>query len=122
MSHTDKTDPYWVHAEWWEPCHYRCPHTASPRYECDLPDEPIRDPVYSVRFRVNACHWTPVWDRRAYGSYVPQWFNRVYFTRPERRRVRDQLTLARAEHRATGEVDVIPEARQHRHQGRWLYW
>jgi hypothetical protein len=128
LSHTDNTDPYWVRAQWWEPCHWRCQHSwVWRRAECDLPDEPIVSADFGARWRNHGhCSWVPAdygtrRDRFGRGG-APNWFNNIYFTRPERARVRDQLNRARAEYRAGGEVDVVPDTVQTRHRGRWLYW
>jgi hypothetical protein len=70
------------------------------------------------------CIWVPSWDGMTTGGgwSAPPWFNRIEFTAPERRRVRDQLARARQEHRATGGVDIVVEAAQHRHRGDWAWW
>lgn len=127
MSRTDKTDPYWVRAIWWKPYHYRCQHTCFPRRHCDLPAEPIVAPEYGSPRAVlihRRCIWVPSWhDRIAYGmGTAPSWFNTVYFTRPERARVRDRLTRARQEYRATGDVDTEVDVAQHRHRGNRDWW
>lgn len=124
MSRTDSTDPHYVRAQWWEPNHWRCQYTSYPSRVCDLPAEPVvsyRGPVSWRSGMVLSCGWGPAWEG-VWGRGVPHWFNRAYYTCSERRRVRDQLIRARAEHRGTGEVDVICETAQHRHAGRWLYW
>lgn len=129
MSRTDNTDPYWVRAEWWEPSHNRCQYSWIRRRQCDLPDEPVVGAEYGARWRYrNHCHWVPAlgvsarrMDRCGFGG-APRWFNLIYFTRPGRARVRDQLNRARAEYRAGGDVDVVADTAQHRHRGRWLYW
>jgi hypothetical protein len=41
---------------------------------------------------------------------------------PTRRRVRDDCGQAEKEHRASGEVDIIPPADQHRQCAGWLWW
>jgi len=46
----------------------------------------------------------------------------AYWTGPDRARVRDGCRRAVVEHRATGEVDVIPPVEQHRHRAGWSYW
>lgn len=129
MSRTDNTDPHWVRAIWWEPDHYRCDRAAHfpTDYPCDLPDEPIVRPEYSTRWRaahLQTCTWVPTWDGMVTGGgwSSPPWFNRMEFTCPERRRVRDQLIAARQEYRGTGEVDTVVEAAQHRHRGAWDWW
>ncbi len=128
MSRTDNTDPYWTRAVWWQPEHWQCQHAMFPRGRtCDLPDEPQVIADYRSRARarlLRRCIWIPSWhDRIAYGmGTAPSWYNTIYFTGPERRRVRDQLTRARQEHRATGQVDVETETAQHRHQGNWAWW
>jgi hypothetical protein len=129
MSRTDKTDPHWVRAIWWEPEHWRCDKapffpTATP---CDLPPEPIVEGQYGARWRGRMhrrCTWVPTYDGMTTGGgwSSPPWFNRIEFTCPERRRVRDQLIRARQEYRATGEVDIEVEVAQHRHRGAWAWW
>lgn len=126
MSRTDNTDPHWVRAAWWEPCHWSCQHAAFSRgRECDLPPEPVVDRNHSKRFLIRGhCIWIPSWDGLTTGGgySAPSWFCRAEFTAPERRRIRDQLVRARQEHRATGEVDVVVEAAQHRHRANWDWW
>lgn len=72
MSRTDKTNPPWLKAEWWEPCHrIRCvnePHHAwnyiprSERVECDLPPEPSRHGYRTnwPRRHNRPCTWEPM--------------------------------------------------------------
>jgi hypothetical protein len=127
MSHTDNTDPHWVRALWWEPDHFFCDKSRWYRGErpCDLPAEPIVNAQHGTRWRRRGrCGWIPTWDGLTAGGGwgAPPWFNRVIFTAPERRRVRDDLTLARQQYRATGEVDVDVPVIQHRHQGNWDWW
>jgi hypothetical protein len=128
MSRTDNTDPHWVRAIWWEPGHWRCDKapwfTSTP---CDLPAEPVVAQQFSSRRLTRAhqhCIWVPTWDGMTAGGgwSSPPWFNRIQFTAPERRRVRDQLIRARQEYRATGDVDIVVEAAQHRHRGSWDWW
>lgn len=117
MSRTDKDMPRWVTAEWYEPRHYRCRHSRWPvgRRVCDLPAEPVVN-----RGAKRRCHWAPVWEWR-FGP-PPRWFVTLNYIGPTRCRVRDDCRKARAEHRATGEVDVIPPTTQHRHQAYWDWW
>lgn len=126
MSRTDNTDPHWVRALWWEPYHWRCEYSASnPREHCDLPPEPIVSRNHSLRHQTRGhCTWVPTWDGMTTGGgwSAPPWFNRMIHTCPDRRRTRDDLTLARAQYRATGEVDVDVSTAQHRHCGRWDWW
>jgi hypothetical protein len=130
MSRTDNTTPHWVRAIWWEPEHWRCQHAMFPDGRaCDLPAEPIVAKEFSTRWRAFAttgggCAWIPTWDEMAGGGgwSAPPWFNRIEFTCPERRRVRDQLIRARQEYRATGETDLVVETAQHRHRGDWAWW
>jgi len=127
MSRTDNTDPHWVRAIWWEPDHYRCQHSWIRRRDCDLPPAPIVAAEYRSRRMTGLhkrCIWVPSWDGMTTGGgwSSPPWFNRIEFTAPERRRVRDQLTRARQEYRAAGDTDVVVETAQHRHQGAWAWW
>ncbi len=126
MSRTDKTDPFWIRATWWEPHHFRCARAPWLRSDrtCDLPAEPIVTSWYGSWYRaryLKNCVWLPS-SAELYADGMasgPSWFSTLLFTRPERRRVRDQITLARQQHRATGEVDVIVETDQHRHRGNY---
>lgn len=129
MSRTDNTDPHWVRAAWWEPWHRSCRFATFFGGEpCDLPAEPVVSATYGATWRgrhgATRCFWRPTWDGMITGGgwSAPPWFNRIEFTAPERCRVRNQLTRARQEHRATGEVDVIVEAAQHRHRGDRAWW
>lgn len=129
MSRTDKDLPFWMLSKFWEPDHHHCQHAlyGAGRRECDLPAEPILErPVnFTWRTRHRGCSWSPTWDHfyRPYGPRgVPTWFVRLEFTGPDRRRVRDELSRARQEHRATGEVDVIVSTVQHRHMARRDWW
>lgn len=124
MSRTDKDLPYWMLSTFWEPYHFRCQYAlfAGGRRICDLPEQPIRvrPAGHSWRSRPGGCHWVPgIPARRTYGP--PRWYVRLEFTGPRRRRVRDQLTRARQEYHATGEVDVAADVTQHRHIARW-HW
>lgn len=131
MSRTDKTNPHWVNAEWWEPDHNSCQHATWRRgwRDCDLPDNPVRLARFGRTMwhsKTQTCEWSPMWTGR-WGSLhgmngVPPWYVRMAYTAPERRNVRDQLAKARAEYRATSEVDVIPATTQHRHQARWVWY
>lgn len=124
MSRTDNTDPYWVRATVWKPFHVGCPYAMFPRGRaCDLAPEPIVEAAYSARWRhCGHCVWAPAGDGRDRPPSCPRDWIRVFHTGPERRRVRDQLTRARAEYRGTGEVDVVASTEQHRHQANWNYW
>lgn len=128
MSRTDKTDPYWVRATWWKPYHYGCQHVMFSRGRlCDLPPEPIVAAEYRLPRMVmvhRSCIWVPSYcDQIAHGmGTAPSWFNTIYFTRPERARVRDQLNRARQEYRATRDIDTEIEVAQHRHRGNWDWW
>jgi hypothetical protein len=127
LSRTDNTDPHWVRAIWWEPDHWRCQYSMFNRRECDLPAEPIVAKEHGIRWRAHGlqrCSWVPTYDGMTTGGgwSAPPWFCRVEFTVPERRRVRDQLNQARAEYRATGEVDIEIQNYQHRHRANWDWW
>lgn len=128
MSRTDKTDPYWVRAVWWKPEHWQCQYAMFPcGRRCDLPAEPVIAKEFGSRWRARysrSCTWVPSYcDRIAYGmGTAPSWFNTIYFTRPERARVRDQLTRVWQEYRATGGVDTEVEVAQHHHRGNWAWW
>lgn len=136
MSRSDNTMPEWVRAEWWVPRHWRCQdwistawQKSSPRRACDLPEEPPRRVCRPYGFGYpgpgkgfGGCFWEPLpTPAQRPGYATPAWFNRLYFTRPARARVREQLTRARAEYRGDGVVDVVTETDQHRHRGAWLY-
>lgn len=131
MSRTHKDRPTWLRSAWWEPAHWRCQHSWLGRFraatrDCDLPDRPVLERPAGGAWRTVAgrCTWMPCHDYR-YGYQpggVPTWFVRLEFTGPQRRQVRDELTRARQEHRATGEVDIVPCAAQHRHSARWDWW
>ena len=124
MSRTDKTDPWWVVAEWWEPCHDQCPEAGRRVRECDLPAEPVvRHPGRRYRFG-RGCEWVPAWpDRiRDVRTGPPAWFVDHVWTSRTRARVRDDCRRAVKEYRATGEVDVVPPVDQHRHGAAWLWW
>jgi hypothetical protein len=127
VSRTDNTDPHWVRAHWWEPKHWRCDRAPWFPYDypCDLPDEPVITSDAGAAWRIRGhCTWVPTWDGMVAGGgwSAPPWFARTFFTCPERRRVRDELTLARQEYRATGEVDVDVVTAQHRHRADWAWW
>lgn len=128
MSRTDKDLPVWLLSTWWEPEHYRCPHTIfRDGRPCDLPDAPVRErPVKTTwKTTVRACTWRPCWDYydRPYGPQgVPPWFVRQEFTGPERSRVRDECREALKEYNSTREVDTVPSVTQHRHMARWDWW
>lgn len=135
MSRTDKDQPLWVRAEWFEPRH-RCGWHL--RYqldretgefsrqgwefdECDLLGGPVREVNHTTWWRDKPmrCRWMPVWDRRRPGRGAPRWFVRLQFTGPGRAHVRADCRRATAEHRGCGEVEVIPPTTQHRHSARW---
>jgi hypothetical protein len=132
MSRTDKDRPAWLRSTWWEPDHYRCQHSWLARgsgrttRDCDLPERPVLERPVRATWRTTSrtCSWVPCHDY--YYGYqpggVPTWYVRLEFTGPDRRRVRDELTRARQEHRATGEVDAVPSTTQHRHMARWSWW
>jgi hypothetical protein len=52
----------------------------------------------------------------------PAWYVDHVGHNVERRRARDECIEARKQYRATGNIDIIPTALQHRHQAQWLYW
>lgn len=136
MSDTDKDKPDWVAAEVWEPVHYDCTHDVprrrwqrriGPVRDCDLPERPtrIRPERLSWRtYRNPGCTWAPVepHGRRPWYQTAPGWYRDHVWLQPERALVRVQLRRAVTEHRATGEVDVVPSVRQHRHNAPRLYW
>lgn len=128
MSRTDKDLPYWLRCTWWEPQHSGCRYAAFVRgRSCDLPAEPVRQrPVRATwKTRTPGCTWRPSGDHfgqcyRYAGAF--RQFVTLEFTRPQRRRVRDELTRCRQEHRATGAVDTVVATAQHRHLARWDWW
>lgn len=134
MSRTNKDEPLFVRATWWEPDHWACPYAVprNPfmRYRryCDLPAEP--DPSgydRTGRWRTRStwrCRWEPaVTDERDHWPprSVPKWYVDHVTHNPNRRRERDYGRRAIAEHRATGEVDADLPGFQHHHSGAW-YW
>lgn len=142
MSRTDKDMPLWVRARRWVPEHYACEHAEwrRGRRACDLPATPDRTkhnaqlrsrawyrfPGYWAKATPN-CFWSPDLrsiypDRLSPGAAPPKWFVDHIGHNMERRRKRDECIQARKEHRATGDVDVVPTTLQHRHQASWLYW
>jgi hypothetical protein len=141
MSRTDKDAPLWTRATRWVPEHYGCEFDIGPWYwrkrphtrDCDLPATPIRAKAsykgfpYAVWERQPRCVWLPdihqiYKDRLHYGPPPPKWFVDHIGHNMERRRSRDECIQAQKEHRATGDVDVVPTTLQHRHQASWLYW
>jgi hypothetical protein len=121
MSRTDKDVPRWVTARWWMPIHscanhYSFGHRRLPRV-CNLPAEPVvRWEPWGVS---SDCHWSA--SERYRGGRPPKWFIDHVWNNRARARVRDQLRRARAEYRAAGEVDVVPDVDQHRHRAVWLW-
>lgn len=127
MSRTDKDRPGWLRSTWWEPDHRGCRHAVFDRGRtCDLPDRPILERPARATWRTvpQGCTWVPCHDY--YHGYqpggAPTWYVRLEFTGPARRRTRDELTRARQEYRATGQIDIIPATTQHRHMARWSWW
>ena len=112
MSRTFKDRPWWMRATWWKPVHLSCPHDTTSwrrhgtRRDCDLPDRPIysRDaPTAGVlRRRGLACYWWPdtPWFRCTCSYCHPRYPSR------DRAALAAFGRRARAEHRATGTVDV----------------
>lgn len=121
MSRTDKDTPWWYQAPYWEPEHVRCEHATSswwrahstgPRRSCDLPDEPDynRDAPRAgrsphLRFS-GGCYWWPHWPFRCVCSYCRP----PHLGLGERAAVRAYRRRVMAEHRATGDTDVEPDA------------
>lgn len=142
MSRTDKDMPLWVRATRWTPHHFECEyaHWRRGRRECNLPEAPpwdreARDHPHWSWFKFPGfwqrvdpgCAWMPdirsIYPDRLHPSEgPPKWFVDHVGNNAERRRSRDECIQARKEHRATGEVDVVPTVLQHRHQAIWLYW
>lgn len=133
MAHTEKDQPHYVTAEWWQPCHVGCRQvwpnrrwTVPPPHDCDLPPEP---PGRYDRTGTPGghCRWEPDWLPRGHRLYTspysrpPRWFLRHVWWGPERVATRDYGRRAAAEYRATGTVDAEPRTYQHRHCGHWLW-
>lgn len=131
MSRTDKDAPYWAHARWVPEHTIRC---NAGRDVCNLPT--VRQAGGPVKWNFaravlgggyshrEQCIWA-FEDRRTYQHQcggVPKWFRDHRWTNPDRVRVRDEGRRAVAEHRATGEVDIIHTVRQHRHGAAWDYY
>lgn len=129
MSRTDNTDPFWVRAIWWKPDHSGCQYAMFYRgRSCDLPAEPIVAKEYGTHWRARSqggCNWGPSGEGIAGGMRsVPSRFrrsrfNRIYYTGPQRSRIRNQLARARQEHRGSGQIETEIDTSQHRHQGKW---
>lgn len=133
MSRTDKDAPYWARARWVPEHTIRC---NAGRDVCDLPlTRPAGPPVHhNGQYYMRHGMWGLGWprncewmyeDRRDYQQKcggVPKWFRDHRWTNPDRVRVRDESRRAVAEHRATGEVDIIHTVRQHRHGAAWDYY
>lgn len=136
MSRTNKDKPHHARATWWEPDHWRCPHHIpvarlnGPPRECDLPGEPIvSDYDKTARHgpsRTWQCTWQPVWDRHDGWRYgrraVPKWFVDHVWNSKNRTAERAHGRRVIAEYRATGDVDTVLPAEQHRHRAQWLFW
>ena len=123
MSDTDKDQPYWVTAVWYEAQHTCGEHTITGwqrRTEpCNLPAEPVRHRRDASAWRTKSCVWVACWERHRWFRSPSKDAVRVYWNGPQRRAVRDDSRTAIAEYRATGEVDVIHETRQARHGVTW---
>lgn len=102
MSRTDKDDPIWVRADYFQPRHhYWC--GRSPRYACDLPAAPLRrHPHTTAVFR--HCGWMPVRDWRT-RPLLPAYTG---WQDPQRRVVVNQCRRAVQQYNGSGEVDVVP--------------
>ena len=126
MSRTDKDEPWWVRAQWWEPAHYRCPHaTRAGRRECDLPPAPnLRQYHRRKLVSVGRRSWEPSDDLVYFllRPPPPKSFRDDVWTRPQRRAVRDACRAAAKEYRGDREVDTEPPTDQHRHNAQYLYW
>lgn len=142
MSKTDKTTPWWVQAEWYEPLHrHGCEHQPYhwrwTRYTpwdgkpCDLPSEPvIRDcgphPTRLNWRKQTECRWEAdqpdaysLPGRKLFAIHPPHWLVRHVWNGPERVRER-KLNDVIKDYRANGEVDDFDFANyQHRHGGTW---
>ena len=66
------------------------------------------------------CGW--VLDTKHWSSNAPKWYRDHVYTNPVRTREREILTEARKEWNGSGDTDLEPEPRQHRHGAAWLYW
>lgn len=130
MSRTDKDTPWWVIAPV-IPAHARCEldhehGMASPGVPCTLPPPPAgpvpaRPRPYPL---ATVCGWEaarpPRHFRVEYHSKPSKWFRRHVHSDGYRARFTSWSRRALAEHRATGAVESIPEAYDHRHNAWWL--
>jgi hypothetical protein len=120
MSRTDKDAPFWVRAEYYKPDHdWCCPDRTAmvlrdrPRADhCTLPEAPIRADVRRIRppkrRDVPQCQWVPDgWDRRYYTNPPRREDRRIYFHRPARQRVREFCAKAKQEYAGCGDVETI---------------
>lgn len=129
MSHTDKTDPFWVkqrRAKAFTQYHHCCRHAARSwqkvKDECDLPAAPyIERP--DERFRSH-CSWgadfgSHEWARMFAARPVARTLRREW-NRSDRRGARDANRTMMREHRAGHDVnDDVARVSHHRHSGRW---
>lgn len=114
MSHTDKTDPYWVrmmldaqHTEEW--------HRCGPDHgrDCDLDAGPSA-----------LCRRFSTRDHLAdmYGDGPTRAFINDVWTHPDRRATAAECRDALRDYNAHGETDVIVRTDQHRHRGLWWWF
>ncbi len=134
MAHTDKDDPWWVAAVWWEPWHVQCDSTSTgrnnwsarrrPLLACDLPSEPVVAPLNWPRFtsavRTPRCRWIACWERDHYPGPRHEVIS-IYWHRPQRRIARTACRIAAGEYNADARVDTEPATDQSRHCLRWLW-
>lgn len=126
MSRTQGHAPYWTYAVWWKPCHGLW---CNRRYDCNLPDNPVRHAGRRPNRITHLCSWEPVWPdsyrqvKRLFGKAgAPHWFIRHVWYGPERVRERSQLGKMVKEYNATGGIEDgdFPNW-QARHCARWLW-
>jgi hypothetical protein len=115
MSRTDKDAPDYARATWFEPWHFSCDGDDNlpawrrrTRRACDLPAEPRRKPVIQPGFASGGrgCVWVPVSEIQRCCSPTRETL-RATWHGPIRARLRLDVRQAIAEHRATGQVEVV---------------
>jgi hypothetical protein len=121
MSHTDKDDPWWVRAKWWEPRHYCQEYGIGYRrgsYHCDLPQEPIVSINCKPWRSRTRCAWYPDFpDTQVKYRQHKRESRRLFFHGPLR--MKERLATREV---VKGNIDVeFPDGRG-RHSVLWDLW